>query len=347
MPRTNKRDRLADILETARAVISQLDLDKALAVVLRRSLAVTRTRAGSIALYDRTSNRLRMHAHKGFSRNFVGNREWKVRRGGLTDRLLRTKKLTVITNTTHKTFFTNPLAVEEGIKSLVCVPLVHQREVIGILYVDDFAPRIFTKDSLQELEVLSSFAAIAIRHAQMHRDLQQKAITDSLTGLFNRRYFEEILSRELQRSERYGREFSLALVDVNDFKKFNDRFGHQAGDEALSALGGAIRRALRSTDLACRYGGDEMVVVLPETRLEKAYNLFVRRTRDEIEGGFSELTGGKYRLSVTIGIASYPVDGVTARDLVLAADRALLHAKKHKRTSAIGCAHPLQPGPTL
>jgi diguanylate cyclase (GGDEF)-like protein len=203
-------------------------------------------------------------------------------------------------------------------------------------------PRVFTRASLQELEVLASFASIAIRHAQMHRDIQQKAITDSLTGLFNRRYFEEILSRELQRSERYGREFSLALVDVDDFKKFNDRFGHQAGDEALATLGSAIRRALRGTDLAFRYGGDELVVVLPETRLEKAYNLFVRRTRDEIEGGFHQLTGGRYRLSVTIGIASYPNDGTTSRELVLAADRALLDAKKKRRTCKIGCAHQLQ-----
>ena len=93
---------------------------------------------------------------------------------------------------------------------------------------------------------------------------------------------------------------------------------------------------------ASRYGGDELVVVLPETRLEKAYNLFVRRTRDEIEGGFHQLTGGRYRLSVTIGIASYPIDGTTARELVLAADRALLDAKTNQRTCKIGCAHALQ-----
>ena len=160
--------------------------------------------------------------------------------------------------------------------------------------------------------------------------------------MFNRRCFESILAREFQRSERHGREFTLALVDVDDFKQFNDRYGHQAGDEALASLGSSIRRAIRSTDLAARYGGDEMAVILPETKLEKAYNLFVRRFKTEIESGFGDLFSGRSALSVTIGIASYPQDGMTSRELVLAADRALLDAKKHKHERLIGCAHPVK-----
>jgi len=334
--------RLSDILGTARTVVSQLDLDKALAMVLKKSMEVTKTKAGSIALYDPETNTLRIHAHRGFSRHFIGNREWPLRRGGLTDRIIRHKGITVISNTTNKSFFSNPLVVEEGIKSLVCVPLIHQRDTVGILYVDDFTPRKFTKADLQELEILASFAAIAIQHARTHTVVKQLAITDSLTGLFNRRCFEDLLNREFQRAERHGREFSLALIDVDDFKTFNDRYGHQAGDEALTILGEAIRTAIRATDLASRYGGDEIVIILPETRLEKAYDLFVTRVKREIEAKFRQLSGDRYCLTVTIGISSYPQDGTGAHDLVLAADLALLDAKKHKDTNMIGCSRPLQ-----
>jgi len=330
-------DRLWDILGTAKSVVSQLELDKALSIVLKKALDITNTKAGSIALYNPKTGTLRMHAHKGFSKSFISNNEWKARRGGLTDKILRSKTPVVINNTTNKAFFTNPIAVQEGIKSLVCVPLVFN-EIVGILYVDDFSPKKFTKIELQELEILASFAAIAIHHARTHSSIKQQAITDSLTGLFNRRCFEDILSRELQRAERHRRELSLALVDVDDFKKFNDLYGHQAGDEALTALGEAIRSAVRSTDLAARYGGDEIVIILPETKLAKAYTLFASRIKREIEEGFALISGGKFSLTVTIGIASFPQDGKTARDLVLAADMALLSAKKNKGSRMIGCS---------
>ena len=341
MAATREHKRLLDIVETARTVVSHLDLDKVLSVILRKAMQITKTRAGSIALYSTDTATMRIHAHRGFTRQFIANREWKVRPGGLTDRIIKSRAATVITDTTNKTFFTNPVAVQEGIKSLICVPLIFSSEVVGVLYVDDFESRKFESEDLQALDILASFASIAIHNAQTHTMIRQQAITDCLTGLFNRRCFEDIISREIQRAERHDHEFSLALVDVNDFKKYNDTYGHQAGDRALSALGEAIRKAIRSIDLAARYGGDEIVIVLPETRLSKAYNLFNNRIKREIEEGFTTISGTGHVLSVSIGLASYPHDGKSSRELLMSADGALLATKKQKHICTIGCARPV------
>ena len=328
-------------METAKVLVSHLDIDKVLSIILKKAMEITKTRAGSIALYTPDTATMRIHAHRGFTRRFIANREWKVRQGGFTDRIIKSRTATVINDITNKDFFTNPVAIQEGIKSLICVPLIDSSEVVGILYVDDFASRKFASEDLQTLEILASFASIAIHNAQAHTTIKLQAITDCITGLFNRRCFEDLMSRELQRAERHEREFSLALVDVNDFKKYNDTYGHQAGDRALSALGEAIRKAIRSTDIAARYGGDEIVIILPETKLVKAYNMFANRIKREIEEGFTMISGTGHVLSVAIGIAAYPHDGKTTPDLVLSADRALLATKKQKHICTIGCARPV------
>ena len=342
MAATREHKRLLDIMETARTVVSQLDLDKVLSLILKKAMAITKTRAGSIALYTPDTATMRIHAHRGFTRKFIANREWQVKQGGLTDRIIKSRAATVITDTTSKAFFTNPVAIQEGIKSLICVPLIYSNEVVGLLYVDDFESRKFESEDLQALEILASFASIAIHNAQTHTTIRQQAITDCLTGLFNRRCFEDIINREIQRAERHEHEFSLALVDVNDFKKYNDTYGHQAGDRALSALGESIKKAIRSTDIAARYGGDEIVIILPETKLATAYELFANRIKREIEEGFTTISGTGHVLSVSIGLAAHPHDGKNSRDLILSADRALLATKQQKHTCTIGCARPIE-----
>jgi diguanylate cyclase (GGDEF)-like protein len=336
-----KNIQLLNMMETARSVVSQLDLDKALSMILRKAMEITSTRAGSIALYVPETATLRIHAHRGLPRSFIANRAWRVTAGGSTDRVIKSRAATVLNEAANKAFYTNPAAVPKGTTSLICMPLIFSGEIVGILYVDDLAPRKFTSEELQAIEILASFASIAIHNARAHTTVKLQAITDCITGLFNRRCFEDLMSRELQRSERHEREFSLALVDVNDFKKYNDTHGHLAGDHALSALGEAIRKAIRSTDIAARYGGDEIAIILPETKLVKAYTMFVNRIKQEIEEGFTAISGRGHMLTVSIGISSYPHDGKSTEDLVHSADRALLATKKQKHLCTIGCARPI------
>lgn len=153
------------------------------------------------------------------------------------------------------------------------------------------------------------------------------SLTDSLTGLFNSRHLHERLQSELERSVRYGRAFSLMVIDCDDFKQVNDNFGHPEGDRVLQALAGAIRHCLRRTDSAYRYGGEEFVVLLPEAGGEAAYTLAER-----LRGGFAAVEtqtadGRKIRGTVSIGVAEY-LPGDTARTLMQRADESCYAAKR-------------------
>jgi len=132
---------LKDILTVAQVVVSSLDLDEVLANILGSAMAVMEMTAGSIALYDRPSNKLELHAHQGLSRRFVSHDRWTVKQGGLTDTILAKGKLFIVEDASQTDSFNNPLAVEEGIRSLIAVPLKIQDKPVGILYVNDFVPR--------------------------------------------------------------------------------------------------------------------------------------------------------------------------------------------------------------
>ncbi|HEX9860501.1 MAG TPA: sensor domain-containing diguanylate cyclase [Nitrospirota bacterium] len=325
---------LIDLLEVAKLVVSTLDIDQVLDAILKSAMKLTSTSAGSIALYDKATNELEMRAHSGFSRDFVGNARWKVRKGGLTDKILKTNKPTVITNTTNKKFFTNAVAIKEGIKSMVCVPLVLDKEIIGVFYVDDFNPREFTERELRLLYILSSFASMSIRHAREHDTTVKLAITDGLTGLFNHRHFQEVLEREISRTLRYNDRFSLIIIDIDNFKQVNDKYGHQFGDQVLRKLSEILLSSCRDSDTVARYGGEEFAVILPKVDSSQA-TLTAQRIKKDIKARSAELMDGKMPLTVSIGIATCPADDKSRQGLIEKADKALYTAKARGKDRAV------------
>jgi len=161
-------------------------------------------------------------------------------------------------------------------------------------------------------------------------DLNKLAITDSLTGLFNRRQFDKIIQQEIYRANRYERPLTLALLDIDHFKMFNDVYGHQAGDIALEKIAGLIRQFLRVSDAAARYGGEEFAIVLPEANQEQAYRVCSRINRAVARKSILDAKA-KSQLSVSIGLACYPDDAKDVTALVAAADSALYKAKNTGR----------------
>lgn len=319
---------LIDLIGVAQASVSSIDLDTLLRAILESAMSFTGMPAGSVALYDNRTGLLTLRAHAGLSPEFVARDSWVVTPGGLTDQLLRRDEILFVEDTELTDFFNNPLALHEGIRSLICIPLVTKGKIQGVLYLDDFAPRTFDQSRMSLISLLASFAAMSIENAKLHHETRQMAITDALTGLYNRRYFEKVLPQELERARRYSQPFSILLIDADNFKKVNDTFGHPMGDRVLATIGQTIKKSLRTVDFAFRYGGEEFVVILPEADIKSARKaaerIRVRAIADSRKVLRSDMTEP---VTVSIGISSYPRDAADGNALVAVADRLLYQAK--------------------
>jgi len=217
--------------------------------------------------------------------------------------------------------------------SYICMPVLGQGQVLGLLHlelaVDDAARP--AGESERRLRGLADTVGPALANLKLRDALRQLALRDGLTSLYNRRYMEDMLQRELHRAERSGKPVAVIMIDIDHFKRFNDTFGHDAGDFVLSAVARAITGNIRPSDIACRYGGEELAVVLPEAPLECALER-AEKLRVAIQG--TNLTHRAQSLpgpTASFGVAAYPAHGANLADLVKAADRALYRAKQEGR----------------
>jgi len=203
-----------------------------------------------------------------------------------------------------------------------------------------YAPWIYGRLSIREqvarlflLGMATVLATAIVLRLRRHRSLSS---SDALTGLYNRAYFEEFLAAEIRRSKRYAKSFAVGMVDIDRFKNFNDSYGHAAGDEALKAVAGIIRRSVRRSDLVARYGGEEIVLVMPETTLNQS-RIRVESIRVAVAAEAIKLPKREDRVRVTVsaGVACWPTDGENPDDLIHIADARLFHAKALGRNRVV------------
>jgi diguanylate cyclase (GGDEF)-like protein len=180
--------------------------------------------------------------------------------------------------------------------------------------------------------------ALALANLRLRETLRSQAIRDPLTGLFNRRYLEETLDRELNRAKRTGIPIAVIMMDLDHFKTYNDTFGHNVGDEILSALGNLVKSQIRGEDIACRYGGEEFLLIIPGAAMEVALDR-AELLRQAIKK-MHEHHGGLKPITLSLGVAVYPCHGETRLDLIRAADVALYQAKQEGRDRVIAAADP-------
>jgi diguanylate cyclase (GGDEF)-like protein len=222
----------------------------------------------------------------------------------------------------------------------VCVPLMAQTTALGVLHLVESAHEGQPESALGPQHALArrqlAFTvadqiALALSNLRLQESLRDQAIRDALTGLFNRRYMQESLDRELRRAQRRRVPMGVIMIDIDHFKRFNDTFGHAAGDELLREMGALLQRQTRAEDIACRYGGEEFALILldasAEDTEERAKLLREEAARLRVEYGHEPLGN----VTISVGIAVFPDHGEVAEALLKAADAALYRAKASGR----------------
>jgi diguanylate cyclase (GGDEF)-like protein len=235
-----------------------------------------------------------------------------------------------------------PAPQEPKFQTALMVPIFAEERCVGVLCLFDKEEGLnFTEVDMASLLSLADQAGVAIENVFLHDQARTHAIVDTVVGTWNRRYFEQRLQQELERHKRFAREFSLLLIDIDDFKHVNDNYGHQRGDAVLIELVGRVKQVIREIDVFARFGGEEFVLVLPETEIDGGI-----RTAEKIRDVIKERTfegEPPVNITVSVGVASYPDHGSDRDALLAASDKAMYQAKAEGKDRTVKY-EPAQPG---
>jgi diguanylate cyclase (GGDEF)-like protein len=240
-----------------------------------------------------------------------------------------------LTKETIQNYKNDPVIQIFSSEELAVVPLKAKDKVNGIILVDNLiTKKPITKDDIRMLIMLANQAGLAIENSQLYEKTVMRSHTDSLTDLWNHGYFQYLLQAELDRAKITHIPLSLMMLDIDDFKIYNDRLGHQAGDKILKDLASLLKNQSRKMDYVCRYGGEEFTIILPQADRKEAF-LIAERLRQDIEKQIfihEEILPQK-KLTVSLGLASFPEDGSNPSELLAYSDKALYQAKSKGKNS--------------
>ena len=219
-------------------------------------------------------------------------------------------------------------------KPFICIPLIAQKKFWGFIHLFD-VEQILLEDSKQWLISIAERLALAIANLDLQEVLRRQSIIDPLTELYNRRFMTDVLEREIRRNSRGIGEFVIIMIDIDNFKKYNDKYGHDAGDKIIKEVGLYLRTNIRNEDFACRYGGDEFTLIMPGMSLEDAYHRFLKIHENICNLSFRYEDTRIVGLTVSAGLACFRLHGCESEDLLRAADKALYKAKAEGKNRVI------------
>jgi diguanylate cyclase (GGDEF)-like protein len=330
LAKQREADRYKTLLEIGQSLVTITDLDQLLRQIIDVLAKEIQAERALIILRHPITGEMR-----------IANSTANVDTSTLEDAILFSK--TIVSDVVNKgksifsrdvikdsTYSKTDSVMNLKIRSLMCVPLIAKQngDIIGTVYVDNRSVgNIFSKEDLTLLESFASLAGMAIENAHLY----ELAIMDELTKCYVRRYFEQRVREEFSRAERQGSAMSLLMIDVDQFKEINDRYGHPAGDTVLKEITATFKRNLRTYDLLARIGGDEFAIILPEVGFQDAY-----RVAEKIRTATAQLVfaGMQSKTTISIGISCYPLHHVNnVESLLKKADVALYKAKQMGRNT--------------
>jgi diguanylate cyclase (GGDEF)-like protein len=322
--------------ELGKALTSSLQLDQVLRTIMEKINEVLRPDTWSLLLMDTAKNELFFQIATGKGSDALKDVRIKVGQG-LAGWVAKSGQAVVVPDTTKDERFFSQVdeKTRTETRSIVAVPVRFRDQCLGVIeLINCMGPEgAFSQRDLALLEALADYAAIAIENARHVQRIHELTITDDCTSLYNARHLNFMLDTEIYRSHRYAFEFSLIFIDLDHFKNVNDTYGHLMGSKLLSEIGEAIKEKCRMIDLAFRYGGDEFVVLLPQTSKENAIGVAKRLHRLIRESVWLKEPGLNVSITASVGVAAYPTDSRTKAELLHLADEAMYYVKQTSRDS--------------
>jgi len=326
-------DRLSEVIAILQEIVHQrLHLDKAMQVITERTQAITHASGAVVEMLE--GDEMVYRAASGTMKPFIGLRI--KAKGSLSGLCVATENILRCDDSESDERVDKLACRKVGLRSMIVVPLIQQNQPVGVLKVTSAQPNSFTTEDVGTLQLMAGMLSATLRDAvatdTLSKDnarlvsdkvlLETLATSDGMTGLKNHLYFQERLTEECLRAQRYNNALCVVMIDVDYFKPFNDAFGHPAGDEVLKQVATLLKNCARPSDCVARYGGEEFVIILPQTPLEGAL-----RTAERMRQAVKNATWPHRAITISIGISGLE-NGVTMpATLIEQADKALYESK--------------------
>ncbi|MCB2183567.1 MAG: sensor domain-containing diguanylate cyclase [Desulfobulbaceae bacterium] len=323
-----KNDILQNIYYCMERVIIFDGLEDVLSHIVKTACSLTRSDACTMRLFNMETGKLDIRAGVGVSKQFQQRPPLSLGEG-LIGKVVRDGEFFRTNNLAGETGSCITDSAElEGINSMLSVPLKEAEDAIGSLTLYRRSSEAFSDHEILLVTIFASQAIEAVIKTRALEALKRQAILDSVTEIHNRHFFCQCFEEELKRSIRYSHPFSLIFIDLDNFKQFNDTHGHLLGDKLLKDFAGSVREQLRENDIFCRYGGEEFVIILPETAKKGGVRLAEKLLDTVKTRHFLGRDDSLQKITFSAGVASFPEDGQIQEELVHKADLAMYEAKR-------------------